>query len=123
MGPLGFWDGVQSAPDENFTINGFGSLYLELKETLKNTVLGQGVVEQYLPDQKSFQIMAATAEISNETANFIWEDQLYGLSNPDNSLVWIDAANNGVGSNESNHLQNYFQLSSLQIQFLLSKIS
>ena len=57
LGPLGFWDGVQSAPDENFTINGFGSLYLELKETLKNTVLGQGVVEQYLPDQKSFQIM------------------------------------------------------------------
>ena len=63
LGPLGFWAGVQSAPDENFTINGFGSLYLELRDTLKSTVLGQGVVQQYLPDEKTFETLAATAEI------------------------------------------------------------
>lgn len=72
LGPLGFWAGVQIAPDENFTLNGFGPLYVELRDTLKNTVLGQGVSEQYLPDYKTFESIAAIAELDEKTTKFLW---------------------------------------------------
>ena len=122
LGPLGFWAGVQVAPDENFTLNGFGPLYVELRDTLKNTVLGQGVSQQYVGDFKTFEALIAPAELDPATARFLWEDELYGLSNEDHFLTWVEASNAGIGSPEANHLQNYFYITSVQMQAILYQI-
>ena len=48
LAPLGFWSQLDSVPIYTFTLQGFGGLFLELNETIKQQALGQGISQQFL---------------------------------------------------------------------------
>lgn len=122
LGPVGFWNQLKSTDMPTFAIQGFGQLTFELRATFKSTVLGQGVAQQFLPNQTNWLPLAGSAGISSKVATFLWTDLQYGLNNPNNYEIWLAAARDRFSA-DYRILLNYFGLEPSQMKVILDQMS
>jgi len=73
----------------SLAIQGFGGLYTGVVDTIKLQAIGQGVAGQFLANYSSFLSFCKILNIKTERCNFIYNDPLYGLSDPNNYEVWV----------------------------------
>ena len=73
----------------SLAIQGFGGLYTGIVDTIRLQAIGQGVAGQFLGTYKSFLSFCKTLGIEIDKCNFIYNDPLYGLWDPNNYEVWV----------------------------------
>jgi hypothetical protein len=61
-------------------------------------------------------------DLTDEHAQFIYNDPLYGIGNQTLFSAWINAAQNGDPSGSSDLLRDYFYLSYSQIQAINQQV-
>lgn len=63
LAPLGFWNQLDLVDASTFAIQGFGSLFLAMNETIIIQAIGQGVSGQYLKKEEDWSNLCLRLEI------------------------------------------------------------
>ena len=122
LAPITFWAQTKVTDMPTFSIQGFGQFTFGLRSIFKDTVIGQGVAQQFLGSYSNFALLATSAELSTAAANFVWSDRQYGLNDPNNYEIWVAASRNRL-SPDYKILINYFGIEPFQIKVILDQIN
>jgi hypothetical protein len=90
LAPLGFWNQIDSVGISTFALQGFGGLFVEMNNTIKKQAIAQGAASQFLKNYGDLKHICIQNLIMENHCNWIWKDQLFGLSNANHWQVWID---------------------------------
>lgn len=65
-------------------IQGFGSLFVEMNNTIKMQAIGQGVAGQFLPNRTAWDPLCQKLMLTPVFCDMLWSDPIYGLSDQNN---------------------------------------
>ncbi len=72
---LGYWFMLKNSRDPLIFIEGFSLLFTSIEDSIVDTVIGQGISSQYLPDYKTAYVqLLQPAGVSLPNSHFLWED-------------------------------------------------
>jgi hypothetical protein len=101
---LGYWAKLNYVNISNFGLQGFGTLFLSLNNTIKNQAIGKGISQQFLSKYSILGSICQDLLISDKLCKLLWEDENYGLDNSNNYAIWIDLS---FGNNKSSEYVIY----------------
>lgn len=68
-------------------------MFTNIQSSIIDTVVGQGISSQYLPDEEStYNVLLRPAGVSEKKTKFMWDDQAFGFKDKDNLKYWVEAA-------------------------------
>ena len=93
MGGIGYWATLKAARPTLLLQQGLALLFTSLEQSVMPNLLGQGIQQQFLPNQTAMQAaLLAPSGVPPNLTSFIWSDPLHGMSDRGNLGDWAVVA-------------------------------